>query len=339
MSSSEAAAPPAGEPAPRVVDECRGVLFVYSDGTVARRAAPGFATPVRDDGSVEWKDATFDEARGLGLRLYRPRDWERRAGRRLPVFFYYHGGGFCIGSRAWPNCQNYCLRLAADLGALVVAPDYRLAPEHRLPAAIDDGAAAVLWLAAQARGGGGDPWVAESADLARVFVSGDSAGGNIAHHLAVRFGSPAGRAELAPAAVRGYVQLMPFFGGAERTRSEAECPDDAFLNRPLNDRYWRLSLPEGSTADHPVANPFGPGAPALEGVEIAPTVVVVGGRDILHDRAVDYAARLKAMGKPVEVRDFEGQQHGFFTIDPWSDASAELMRVIKRFVDSDGRFD
>ena len=253
--ASEAAAAPAAH----VVDECRGVLFVYSDGSVVRRAQPGFATPVRDDGSVE-----FDEA----LRLYRPRD---RRQDRLPVFFYFHGGGFCIGSRTWPNVQNYCLRLAADLGA----PDY---------------------------------------------------------HLAVRFSSPAA---LAPAvAVRGYVQLMPFFGGTERTRSEAECPDDAFLNRPLNDRYWRLSLPEGATADHPVA------APALDAVEFAPTGrVVVGGRDILHDRAVDYAKRLKAAGKPVEVRDFDGQQHGFFTIDPWSDASAELMRVIKRFVDSDGRFD
>lgn len=343
MASSEA-------DAPRVVDECRGVLFVYSDGSVVRRSQPGFSMPVRDDGTVEWKDATFDEARGLGLRLYRPRDWERGGRRSLPVFFYYHGGGFCIGSRAWPNCQNYCLRLAADLGALVVAPDYRLAPEHRLPAAIDDGAAAVLWLVAQAQGrgaesegggGAGDPWVAEAADLGRVFVSGDSAGGTIAHHLAVRFGSPEGRAELAApaAAIRGYVQLMPFFGGVERTRSEAQCPDDAFLNRPLNDRYWRLSLPEGATADHPLANPFGPAAPALEAVEIAPTMVVVGGRDILHDRAVDYAARLRALGKPVEVRDFEGQQHGFFTIDPWSDASAELMRVIKRFVDADGRFD
>ncbi|CAL5078450.1 unnamed protein product [Urochloa decumbens] len=316
-----------GDPAPppHVVDECRGVLFVYSDGSVVRRAQPGFSTPVRDDGSVEWKDATFDAARGLGLRLYRPRQ-DLTAARRLPVFFYYHGGGFCIGSRAWPNCQNYCLRLAADLGALVVAPDYRLAPEHRLPAALDDGAAALLWVASAA-----DPWVAESADLARVFVSGDSAGGTIAHHLAVRFGSAAG--------IRGYVQLMPFFGGTERTRSEAECPDDAFLNRDLNDRYWRLSLPEGATADHPVANPFGAGAPPLEAVDFAPTLVVVGGRDILHDRAVDYAARLRAMGKPVEVRDFEGQLHGFFTIDPWSDASAQLMRVIKRFVDSDGRFD
>ncbi|XP_062188714.1 carboxylesterase 15-like [Phragmites australis] len=325
----------AASDAPRVVDECRGVLFVYSDGSVVRRAQPGFSTPVRDDGSVEWKDATFDEANGLGLRLYRPRE---RGGRKLPVFFYYHGGGFCIGSRAWPNCQNYCLRLAADLGAVVVAPDYRLAPEHRLPAAIEDGAAAVLWLTAQA-GDGGDPWLAEAADFGRVFISGDSAGGNIAHHLAVRFGSAAGRAELAPVTVRGYVQLMPFFGGVARTRSEAECPDDAFLNRPLNDRYWRLSLPEGATADHPVANPFGPGAPALDAVEFAPTLVVVGGRDILRDRAVGYAARLKAKGKPVEVREFEGQQHGFFTIDPWSAASAELMRAIKRFVDSDGRFD
>ncbi|KAL6880183.1 hypothetical protein ACP4OV_011748 [Aristida adscensionis] len=343
MASSEADAA-----APHVVDECRGVLFVYSDGSVVRRAGPGFATPVRDDGSVEWKDAVFDEPRGLGVRLYRPRERAAAAaaGRpRLPVFFYYHGGGFCIGSRTWPNCQNYCLRLAADLGAVVVAPDYRLGPEHRLPAAIEDGAAAVLWLAAQA-GDGGDPWLAEAADFGRMFVSGDSAGGNIAHHLAVRFGSAAGRAELASAAgdgggvaIRGYVQLMPFFGGTARTRSEAECPDEAFLNRPLNDRYWRLSLPEGATADHPVANPFGPGAPALDAVEFAPTMVVVGGRDILRDRAVDYAARLRAAGKPVEVREFEGQQHGFFTIDPWSDASAELMRVIKRFVDSDGRFD
>ena len=119
MASSEAAAPPAR----RVVDECRGVLFVYNDGTVERRAAPGFATPVRDDGSVEWKDA----ARGLGLRLYRPRDW----GRRLPVFFYYHGGGFCIGSRAWPNCQN-CWNRAADAQRARHTPQ-AVGPRHTRP--------------------------------------------------------------------------------------------------------------------------------------------------------------------------------------------------------------
>ncbi|KAG8081364.1 hypothetical protein GUJ93_ZPchr0007g3802 [Zizania palustris] len=315
-----------------VVDECRGVLYVYIDGTVVRKVGPGFATPVRDDGTVEWKDATFDAVRGLEVRLYRPR---KRDGRRLPVFFYYHGGGFCIGSRTWPNCQNYCLRLASELDAVVVAPDYRLAPEHRLPAAFEDAEAALLWLASQA-GPEGDPWIADAADFGRVFISGDSAGGTIAHHLAVRFGSTAGSAELEPARVRGYVQLMPFFGGVERTRSEAECPDDAFLNLPLNDRYWRLSLPAGATADHPFSNPFGLGSPDLAAADIAPTLVIVGGRDILRDRAVNYAARLKAMGKPVEAREFEGQQHGFFTIDPWSAASADLMRAVKRFVDTAG---
>lgn len=103
MASEDSVAAPAA--APVVVDECRGVLFVYSDGSVVRRAGPGFATPVRDDGSVEWKDAVFDAAHGLGLRLYKPRD--RKNHDLLPVFFYFHGGGFCIGSRTWPNCQNY----------------------------------------------------------------------------------------------------------------------------------------------------------------------------------------------------------------------------------------
>ena len=347
-------------PEPHVVEDCRGVLQLLSDGTVVRSGAAPYAVEDRDDGRVEWRDAVYDGAQGeLGVRMYRPRRRrgigsrgrdDREKQQLLPVLAYFHGGGFCIGSRTWPNCQNYCLRLAAKLGAVVVAPDYRLAPEHHLPAAIDNGAAALLWLASQAApGGSGDPWLTEAADFSRVFISGDSAGGTIAHHLAVRFGSAAGRAALGeeeedhPAAgavrVRGYVQLMPFFGGAEPTRSEAECPDDAFLNRPLNDRYWRLSLPAGATADHPVSNPFGPDSPPLDAAELAPTLVVVGGRDILRDRAVAYAARLTAMGKPVAVREFEGQQHGFFTIDPWSDASAELMRSLKRFVDTDGRFD
>ncbi|XP_020096730.1 probable carboxylesterase 15 [Ananas comosus] len=315
-------------PTPRVVEECRGVLRVYSDGSVSRSPGPSFPVPVRDDGSVEWRDALFDPGHGLHLRLYKPRC--RPAGAKLPVFFYFHGGGFCIGSRTWPNCQNYCLRLASALGALVVAPDYRLAPEDPLPAALLDAAAALAWL----RSADDDPWLASSgADLARVVVSGDSAGGNIAHHLAVRFGSPAARAELSPVRVVGYVLLMPFFGGAQPTRSESECPADAFLNRDLNDRYWRLALPAGFGLDHPTVNPFGPESPSLEPVEFEPVLVVVGGKDLLRDRGADYAARLSRMGKPVELVEFEGQQHGFFTIDPWSQPSDELMRRVKRFVE------
>lgn len=307
---------------------------MLSDGAIVRSQNPSFPIPVVDDGSVEWKDALFSPApHALNLRLYRPRRSQTPGEGRLPVFFYFHGGGFCIGSRTWPNCQNYCLRLASDLRALVVAPDYRLAPEHRLPAAIHDAVASVEWLRSQAAA---DPWLAESADLARVFISGDSSGGNIAHHLALRFGSPAGRAALAPLRLRGFVLLMPFFGGTQPTRSEAECPDDAFLNRELNDRYWRLSIPSEATLDHPLVNPLGPESADLEAAEVDPILVVVGGRDLLRDRAAEYAVRLRGWGKPVELAEFEGQQHGFFTIDPWSEPSGKLMGTIKRFMKDNG---
>ena len=217
--------------APVEVDECRGVLRVYSDGSIVRSSNPSFNVPVNDDGSVLWKDLLFDPINDLHLRLYKPADISSP---KLPVFFYIHGGGFCIGSRTWPNCQNYCFRLASQLPALVISPDYRLAPENRLPAAIDDGFAALRWLQAQAESDHPDPWLADVADFSRVFISGDSAGGNIAHHLAVGLGL--GSPELAPVRVRGYVLLGPFFGGTVRTRSEAEGSKEAFLNLELIDR-------------------------------------------------------------------------------------------------------
>lgn len=212
-------------------EECRGVLRVYSDGSIVRSPKPSFDIPVHDDGSVAWKDVIFDHTHQLQLRLYKP----AASKSKLPIFYYIHGGGFCIGSRAWPNCQNYCFRLALSLQAVVVSPDYRLAPEHRLPAAIEDGVAAVKWLQAQAVSEEPDTWLTDVADFGNVFISGDSAGGNIAHNLAVQLGT--GSPELAPVRVKGYVLLAPFFGGTILSKSEAEGPKEAFLNWELIDRY------------------------------------------------------------------------------------------------------
>ncbi|XXG74019.1 hypothetical protein AAC387_Pa07g2844 [Persea americana] len=320
---------------PTPVEDCRGVLRVYSDGSIVRSANSSFNVPAHDDGSALWKDVLFHPTHHLRLRLYRPSS-PSLSSAKLPIFFYFHGGGYCIGSRTWPNCQNYCLRLAAELPAVVVAPDYRLAPENRLPAAIEDSVEAMRWLKEQAVAGDGDgeEWLREVGDFGRVFVSGDSAGGNIAHHLAVRLGG--GSAELGPVRVRGYVYLAPFFGGTVRTRSEAESPKDAFFPLELNDRFWRLSLPVGENTDHPLSNPFGPTSPSLELVPLDPILVLVGSCDLLRDRAEDYARKLKEWGKQVEFAEFPGQQHGFFTIDPWSDPSNELMSVIKRFMAKNG---
>ncbi|KAK9156947.1 hypothetical protein Scep_003521 [Stephania cephalantha] len=311
---------------PHVVDDVRGVLQVYSDGSIIRSPDPNFTVPIHDDGSVIWKDVIFDAAHNLHLRLYKPINTTTK----LPVLYYIHGGGFCIGSRTWPTCQNYCLRLASHLRVIVVSPDYRLSPENRLPAAIDDGFLALKWLQDQALLGS-DNWLADVANFDRVFISGDSAGGNIAHHLMVRLG--AGSPGLNPVRVRGYVHLGPFFGGTVRTKSEADGPLDAFLNLDLIDRFWRLSIPVGETTDHPIVNPFGSKSPSLENMALDPVLVVMGSKDLLKDRAKDYAERLKSWGhSKTEYLEFEGQQHGFFTIFPDSEAAIKLMQAIKRFI-------
>lgn len=313
---------------PYEVDECRGVLRIYSDGSIVRATKPSFDVPVEDDGSVLWKDAVFDTERNLQLRLYKPAT--ATSSKKLPIFYYIHGGGFCIGSRAWPNCQNYCFKLAKELEAVIISPDYRLAPENRLPAAIEDGFMAVKWLQAQAVAEEPDTWLTDVADFGSVFISGDSAGGNIAHNLAVKHG--AGSPELAPVTIKGYVLLAPFFGGTVLAKSEAEGPKDAFLNWELIDRFWRLSVPAGETTDHPLINPFGPVSPNLESADLDPILVVCGGSDLLKDRAEEYAKKLKGWGKKVEYEEFEGQQHGFFTINPNSEPSKKLMGIIKQFV-------
>lgn len=225
------------EVAPYEVDDCRGVLKVYNDGSIWRSTEPSFKVPVVDDGSVLWKDVLFDELNNLWLRLYKP---ALAVGKKLPVFYYIHGGGFCIGSRTWPNCQNYCFKLALALQAVIVAPDYRLAPENKMPLAVEDGFASVKWLQSQAVVAEPDLWLVESADFSRVFISGDSAGGNIAHNVAVRL--RAGSKSLEPVLVRGYVLLAPFFGGTKLTESEARDPKDAFLGWELIDRFVSLYI-------------------------------------------------------------------------------------------------
>ncbi|XWS52767.1 hypothetical protein CRYUN_Cryun11dG0100500 [Craigia yunnanensis] len=179
---------------------------------------------------------------------------------------------------------------------------------------------AVIWLQAQALAENPDSWLTDVANFSKVFISGDSAGGNIAHDLAVQLG--VGSSDLAPVQVNGYVLLAPFFGGTVRTRSEAEGPKDASL-------IWS-SLTD--TTDHPLINPFGPVSCSLEHLNLDPNLVVVGGSDLLKDRAKDYAQRLKNWGKKIGYVEFEGQQHGFFTINPNSEPAKALMLIIKRFI-------
>ncbi|KAM7261635.1 hypothetical protein ACFE04_020712 [Oxalis oulophora] len=324
---------------PHIVEDCMGVLQLLSNGTVLRSKDIKFPfTFTNNDhhSMVMFKDYPYDITHNLHLRLYKPKvpSTTTRNNVKLPIIIYLHGGGFCVGSRTWPNCHNCCIRLCSSLNAIVIAPDYRLAPEHRLPAAVEDGVSVIEWLQAQALscGGGGGDWLSSGeVDFDSVFVVGDSSGGNIAHHLAVRFGLD--RVGLKPVRIRGYVLMAPFFGGEVRTQSE-EGPSEARMNLEILDRFWRLAMPIGKTnsRDHPLVNPFGAMSPNLEQVRLEPILAIVGEQELLKDRVQDYASRLKQMGKSIEYFEFEGKQHGFFTDDPYSGVSDDVVQLITSFM-------
>ncbi|KAL2327313.1 hypothetical protein Fmac_020740 [Flemingia macrophylla] len=322
---------------PHVVEDCMGLLKLLSDGTVIRskihfQEQPSSPIQHHTNNLVLFRDFLYNKKFNLHLRFYKPKSnnnhHNNNINDKFPVLMFLHGGGFCFGSSAWPHIHAACMRLAATLPAAVAAPDYRLAPEHRLPAAVDDGVEAVRWLRRQAREEG-EAWVREGVDFGRVFVVGDSSGGNIAHHLAVQLGP--GSREMGPVRVRGYVLLGPFFGGVVRTRSEVGPPEQ-MMNLEMLDRLWRLSIPIGESRDHPLANPFGPGSPNLQDVKLDPILVIVGGNELLKDRAAEYAARLKEIGKNVEYVEFEGKEHGFLTHDSHSEVAKDAMQIIQRFM-------
>ncbi|XP_027353328.1 probable carboxylesterase 15 [Abrus precatorius] len=320
---------------PHVVEDCLGFLQLYSDGSIFRSNDIEFKVSAIEDNTVTFKDCLFDKRFNLFLRLYKPKHSTTNNRNKLfPVVMFLHGGGFCFGSRTWPHVHNCCMRLASGLQAVVVAPDYRLAPEHRLPAAVDDAVEAVRWLQRQGLSlkedqNGGDGWLNGDVDFDRVFIVGDSSGGNIAHHLAVRLGS--GSREMDPVRIRGYVLFAPFFGGEVRTKSE-EGPPEHMLNLELLDRFWRLSMPIGESRDHPLANPFGAGSPNFEQLKLDPILVIVGGNELLKDRAAHYATRLKELSKDIKYVEFEGNEHGFFTHDSHSEIAEDVIQILKRFM-------
>lgn len=305
-----------------------GTIFYVEDLQMLVKAS------LEEQGEVASKDVVLDEKLGLWVRIYLPANHLKQQTEkdRLPLIVYFHGGGFCFGSPAVPDLHNFTVKLTASVGAIVVSVAYRLAPEHRLPAAYDDCITALQWVSSHAVDGGDfehDPWLDSYADFSKIYLLGDSAGANILHHAVLRCG---GVESWSPMRVRGAIFVQPYFGSELRTRSESECPSDAFLSLELSDAFWRLSLPVGSDRNHHFCNPGSPGTSKLEEVPFPPLLVAIGGRDILRDRGHEYCESLKECGKSVEVVVFEEEEHGFYALKPHCHSSERLMEQISRFI-------
>jgi acetyl esterase/lipase len=226
------------------------------------------------------------------LRLYR--GTATASGDTLPALVYFHGGGWVIGDL--DTHDSLCRHLANAARCIVAAVDYRLAPEHKFPSAVEDCFAATSWLAEEAASLG--------VDRERLAVGGDSAGGNLAAVVALIArdrGAPKLRCQalLYPTVECGmtHPSYDRFAEGYLLTRPTMKWFREHYLRGPADVEDWRAS---------PLR------AADLSGV--APALVLTAGNDVLCDEGEAYARRLQQAGVPVQLRHFPDQVHGFLTM-------------------------
>ncbi|KAM0048142.1 putative carboxylesterase [Helianthus debilis subsp. tardiflorus] len=322
----------------KIIDQVSGWLTVYDDGFVDRAwtGPPQFkfmSDPVPPhhhfiDG-VATHDLLINSKSGLRARVYLPEVPETG---KLPILLHFHGGGFCISQPDWYMYYNIYTRIAREAGAIVVSPFLRLAPEHRLPAAIDDGYSTLLWLRDVANDETYDSELSTKGDFNRVFLIGDSSGGNIVHQVAKK----AGKENLHPVKLAGAIPIHPGFVRSVRSKSELEKPQSPMLTLDMLDKFLKMGLPEGSTKDGPITCPMGE---ELQGVELPPYLLCVAEEDLVIDTEMEFYEGMKKDGKKIELLVSEGVGHSFYLnkiaidIDPiTSQQTSKMIQAISHFV-------
>ena len=245
---------------------------------------------------VPFEDERIPGAGGpIPVRIYRPSAGDGG------TLVYFHGGGWVLGSVR--TIHGVCSTIAKESGCTVVSVDYRLAPEHPFPAAVDDAWSATTWAFEHGHELGSGP----------VAVGGDSAGGNLAAVVAMR----ARDADL-PLALQ--LLVYPVTDAGLDTPSYEENATGYWLTRAGMVWFWDQYVPTGDRF-HPDASPLRSGN--LAGV--APALVITAEYDPLRDEGEAYADRLSEAGVSVKLHRYDGLIHGFFRLPAYIDAAYDAL--------------
>ncbi|HKB81826.1 MAG TPA: alpha/beta hydrolase fold domain-containing protein, partial [Burkholderiales bacterium] len=251
----------------------------------------------------------------IPIRIYTPR--EIKSAEKLPVLTWFHGGGFVIGSLE--THDSVCRMLANQADCIVVAVDYRLAPESKFPAAVEDCEAALKWVALHAVEFGGDSNC--------IAVGGDSAGANLATVIAI-LARDAAHPKLA-----FQLLIYPCTAPEPETASHHKFKEGCVLTRNSITWFYRQYLRSGKDVNDfrfaPLIRDDLSGLP--------PALIIVAGYDPLRDEGVEYARKLIEAGNRVRLSNYEGMVHGFYLMGGEVEAArravTESARVMRETFD------
>jgi acetyl esterase/lipase len=231
-----------------------------------------------------------------------------------PLLVWLHGGGYVMGA---PEMDTTRLqRWVLEAGFVVVSPEYRLSPEHRFPAAIDDCAATLRWVADNADSLGIDPH--------RLIVGGLSAGGGLAAALALRARDQGGPA------LKAQALIFPMLDDRFSRNRSGSIPS-RYWGAETNSLGWRCYLGRDTSSVTNVS-PYAAAARAESLSGLPSTFVAVAGLDVLRDEGLDYARRLTTDGVPTELHLYPQTPHGFNVLAPAAPISRQLEATLSDFI-------
>ncbi|XWS39967.1 hypothetical protein CRYUN_Cryun18bG0099800 [Craigia yunnanensis] len=296
-----------------IAHEFHPYFRAYKDGRVERFFGSDIVpASIDSQDGVSTKDVIIVPETGVSARIFIPSSV--KPSQKLPLVVYFHGGGFFMGSPFCSEYHNYVTFLVSKANVVAVSIDYRLAPEHLVPIAYEDSWAALKWVASHSSGEGPEAWLKDYADFQRLFLVGDSAGGNIVHNMAVQ----AATEDLSGVKLLGICLIQPFFG-----RTDGHV-----------DKYWLFVCPTSRFGD-PRINPAVDSR--LSRLGCSRVLIFLAEKDNLRERGQFYCETLKSSGWGGElvIAETEGEDHAFQLFNPNSEKALALMNRLVSFINRD----
>ncbi|KAL3843928.1 hypothetical protein ACJIZ3_001331 [Penstemon smallii] len=276
---------------------------VYKDGRVERFTGTDFV-PASIDPTTGAQSKDIEISHNVSARIYLPKNSNKY--RKIPLLVYFHGGAFFTGSPFNQVYQNHLNSLVSKANVVAVSVNYRLAPEHPLPVGYEDSWAALKWVISHSKGNANETWLKDYADFGHVYLGGDSAGGNIAHNVAMRVGLDKTDQGIV---LDGMFLNSPHFWGKKPIGNENKTK---FIKlKRVMESIWIHAYPNSTGLDDPLVNPAKD--PNISSLGCKRVLIIEGGNDILKGRGFYYKKSLikSKWNGVVKVVDVKGEGHDF----------------------------